>query len=218
MTAVESLPHAFSVILTSGTEAEQATISGEFPGSEWRRLLGFKQEAERLWAAACECDSFAVSFDVRIDQDGEHIETKVPSERDQSYLLLRLRPFILKGEPYEFTRTVATINRYCRHPLVSRGPFHLPRGPARDSSMRVPPPPQIASLLPQFNSLTISGNCRTRKGRILGKTRTAAAGCRGRWNATEGGCLWLGRADFAVTYGVFNNLPTTPERGTSWTV
>lgn len=101
-------------------DGEIVSITGEIPSEDWTRLLRFRDEAEYFLTELKKCENLNVDFTLRWDRT-TGLSLKAPKtikSQDIALVLLRLRPFILNNEPFEFNRTVNLLQRYVRHELI----------------------------------------------------------------------------------------------------
>ena len=99
---------------------EIVSITGEIPSKDWATLLRFRDEANDLLVELKECENLNINFTLQGDRTTDlSLEAdKTIKSQDLALVLLRLRPFILNNEPFEFNRTVNLFQRYVRHELI----------------------------------------------------------------------------------------------------
>ncbi len=83
-------------------------------------LHGFAEDSARLFDSLAAMGDMRVALQVAVDNVAGTVKTAVtePSDDQRAILLHRLRPLILKKEPWSFDRTCGALARATNHPFM----------------------------------------------------------------------------------------------------
>ena len=116
---MNKIDQPLKIIARINFDNETVSITGEIPSEDWAKLLRFRDEAKHFLEELKKCENLNVNFVLEWNHAvGLSSKTTNIKSQDLALILLRLRPFMLNNEPYEFNRIINLFQRYVRHKRI----------------------------------------------------------------------------------------------------